>query len=268
MDKANAVIKEEMLKAGAKITKKAKKEKRQVPRGLKEITIKKRKQRNIISKAATEEAREKAREELAKLADEEQSVMEKLEHEKIEKLIADTPKNERNLYKFIKKYKRKGEENAPIENAKGNLCFTKKEKAEILADYYEKSQPATNEKYFQEIEEICDTKDIEDQEWITSYEFTKEEIVATIKEMKPHKTAGPDGWEIDTIKIIAEEIAEAYKIVYNQAITTRQPLEEIYSSHVKPIHKGGLKTKAANYRQVSMLSVATKIYDKIIKLRA
>ena len=65
--------------------------------------------------------------------------------------------------------------------------------------------------------------------------------------------------------MIAEEIAEAYKIVYNQAITTRQPLEEIYSSHVKPIHKGGLKTKAANYRQVSMLSVSTKVYDKIIK---
>ena len=75
---------------------------------------------------------------------------------------------------------------------------------------------------------------------------------------------GPDNHHPILIKACASSLSVPLAIIFNKCL-----IEGVYPSqwkiaNVVPIHKGGSSTSATNYRPISLLSVFSKIFEKIL----
>lgn len=92
------------------------------------------------------------------------------------------------------------------------------------------------------------------------------EINSVIKSIKSN-SAGHDGvskW--DLLNLLDIIIVTITRLV-NDVLTTGQFPEELKVAKILPLHKGGLKDLIINYRPISILSIFSKIIEKIVKKR-
>jgi ribonuclease P/MRP protein subunit RPP40 len=78
------------------------------------------------------------------------------------------------------------------------------------------------------------------------------------------KSPGPDGIHPAILKPLAELIAQPLAVLYNTSLTKASLPEDWKLSAVTPIHKGGSREIASNYRPVSLTSVVLKVLERII----
>ena len=95
-------------------------------------------------------------------------------------------------------------------------------------------------------------------------EPTLVEIQASIKSLKNNKSPGEDGIPAELFKyggdIIEQQFLKLFKIIWNK----ESKPEDWEIAVMIPIHKKGDKLDCNNYRGISLLSVAYKVFTKII----
>lgn len=96
------------------------------------------------------------------------------------------------------------------------------------------------------------------------YEVSKSELLGVINELKNKKSVGFDGLTAQVIKSISLNIIDTLLSLVNRIIVEGYFPEELKSSVVIPVYKKGLENDIENYRQISLLSVISKIIEKII----
>lgn len=97
--------------------------------------------------------------------------------------------------------------------------------------------------------------------------ITPLEILSIIKNMEKKKSTGTDEIPIsvfkDNIDILAVPLAIFYNNCYEEGIFP----EQLKLAKVIPVYKKGSKSDPQNYRPISLLSVLSKIFEKLIKSR-
>ena len=96
------------------------------------------------------------------------------------------------------------------------------------------------------------------------YEVSKAELFGVINELKNKKSVGLNGLTAQVIKNISVNIIDTLLYLVNKIITEGYFPEELKISIVIPVHKKGQEDDIENYRQISLLSVISKIIEKII----
>ena len=130
--------------------------------------------------------------------------------------------------------------------------------ADILADQYSSvfSTPST------------DPPDIEINALpINNISITPDELAEAIEEMRNNAASGPDGIPAILLKKCKTVLSEALAIFWNEYMEVGNIPISLKSFLIPPIHKGGNKSEAANYRPVALTSHIIKIYEKVIRNR-
>jgi hypothetical protein len=106
--------------------------------------------------------------------------------------------------------------------------------------------------------------DIQKNKDLTEISFTKEEILAQLKDLNISKAPGPDGLSTRVLKECREELAGPLQVLFNQCMETAQLPINWKQANVVPIHKKGNRTDASNYRPVSLLPIISKVLERCV----
>ena len=94
---------------------------------------------------------------------------------------------------------------------------------------------------------------------ITDIDYAKPEVEAKLKELKPEKAAGSDGFLPKVLKAVADGVVPHLCQIFNRSLTTAEVPKDFRSADVCPIPKKGLLTDTWNYiswRQITSLTRA------------
>ena len=89
-------------------------------------------------------------------------------------------------------------------------------------------------------------------------------ICVYIKNLKPHKAAGPDDISARILKENAVQLAPALSHLFQASLNQGQVPEDWKSANVAAIFKKGDRSKAANYRPVSLTCICCKLLENIV----
>ena len=92
--------------------------------------------------------------------------------------------------------------------------------------------------------------------------FTLEELASATKQLSPSKAFGPDN--IPALIWKDEKFQKLLLDLCNHAFSTLKPPEVWHKSQIIPLPKKGDLSLAANYRGISLMPIAAKIYNKLL----
>ncbi|KFW70172.1 RNA-directed DNA polymerase from mobile element jockey, partial [Pygoscelis adeliae] len=92
----------------------------------------------------------------------------------------------------------------------------------------------------------------------------EEAVNNLLRHLDGHKSMGLDGIHPRVLRELAEELAKALSIIYQQSWLTGEVPDDWRLANVTPIYKKGRKEDPGNYRPVSLTSVPGKIMGRFI----
>ena len=95
----------------------------------------------------------------------------------------------------------------------------------------------------------------------------EEETRRELKKLSPGKASGPDDINPRILRETASTIAKPLTIIFNKSIQTGTLPSQWTQANVTAIHKKGEKSRAENYRPISLTSVPCKILESLIRRR-
>ena len=98
-------------------------------------------------------------------------------------------------------------------------------------------------------------------------ETTTAEVSNIISKLKNKNSKDKDGLSNKIIKYIQKDIAEILKVLINTAMRKGVFPQSLKVAKIIPIYKGKEKNNVDNYRPISITSIISKIFEKIIKIR-
>ncbi|KMQ96026.1 rna-directed dna polymerase from mobile element jockey-like protein [Lasius niger] len=168
-------------------------------------------------------------------------------------------RNEKDIWRYINRRRKKREwkENS-IRKEEWKEYFMK------LLGGSEEKEEADNRN-----EEIGDKGDIGEIKKKSEEEklLEEEEIVEAVKKMKIGKAAGIDGIPLEAWKYGGMEVRRRLVNLINQIWMDGEMPKEWRKSIVVPLYKRGDKERTENYRGISLLCSAYKIYAEILRNR-
>jgi len=101
---------------------------------------------------------------------------------------------------------------------------------------------------------------------IDNLTVTKNGIIKLLKDLNPHKASGPDGVSARILKECANEVADGLVFLFNASLKQGKIPDDWRHANITPLFKGGNKnrSKAENYRPISLTSVTCKIMEHVI----
>jgi hypothetical protein len=96
---------------------------------------------------------------------------------------------------------------------------------------------------------------------------TEIEVVGIIKGLDNKKSTGIDEISDHIIKKCYPKIANVLTYIINLSLSTGYFPDQLKIAKVKPLYKKGLDTDVGNYRPISLISVSSKIIEKIMHKR-
>ena len=96
---------------------------------------------------------------------------------------------------------------------------------------------------------------------------TTEEIADIVSNLKNSSSSGYDNIPIKLIKYCNNELAPVIAHINNQSLIDRIFPTSLKIARVVPIFKNGNASTVSNYRPISILSVFSKVFEKIVHTR-
>ena len=102
---------------------------------------------------------------------------------------------------------------------------------------------------------------------LNSLQFSNEDILSAISEIKSNSGAGPDGIPSKLLKNCAFFLVAPLKYIWSESFN-RGIVPLFYkNSHIHPLFKKGDRAKASNYRPIFMTSHIIKIFERVLRVK-
>lgn len=182
------------------------------------------------------------------------------EFEKKEKEKLKSIRTEEEVWRYINKFKKKKEkidENIDLESWKAHfmdLLRGSNERKITRIEMNEDMESKKQERVDDEVEE-------------TEQQQMREELIAQLKKLKKGKAPGEDGIENEAWRLMPKEIGEVmWKLLSNIWKNGDIP-DDWNKGMICPIFKKGEKSDVKNYRGITLMDSAYKIYANILNER-
>ena len=100
---------------------------------------------------------------------------------------------------------------------------------------------------------------------ITDFGFTEQDVERACKELKPNSAPGPDGIPAELLRTARVELARPLHILWRASLDQGSIPPELLLVQVSPLHKGGSRSSAKNYRPVALTSHLTKVFERVVR---
>ena len=89
-------------------------------------------------------------------------------------------------------------------------------------------------------------------------------VAKLLKDLNPHKAAGPDNVAPTILKECAKELSLPLSLLFQASLKQGSVPSDWKSAMITPLFKKGDRSKASNYRPVSLTSICSKIMEHIL----
>ena len=93
---------------------------------------------------------------------------------------------------------------------------------------------------------------------------TKKGVMKLLTNINEQKATGPDKIPGKILKMCAHELADIFVLLFQASLDQGKVPEDWKNANIVPLFKKGDKSKAENYRPVSLTSVTCKLLEHII----
>ena len=147
-----------------------------------------------------------------------------------------------------------------LEKADGSLTTNNEEAVEVLNSFFKSvftnEDPSTVPCFYTRVGSV-----------LSDICITEAEVYDKLSALNPNKAPGPDHLHPLLLKNCASSLARPLFLLFVQSLGSGQLPQEWKQANVTPIFKKGSRTKANNYRPVSLTSQVVKILESIIRSR-
>ena len=102
---------------------------------------------------------------------------------------------------------------------------------------------------------------------LTNIQVTEQDIISAINKITPNAAAGPDGFHAQLLKNCREQLALPLRLLWSKSLECGHVPQTLKYGTITPIHKGGSKGIAKNYRPVVLTSHLIKIIERVIRAK-
>ena len=99
---------------------------------------------------------------------------------------------------------------------------------------------------------------------IASIVLTSEDVLSALNHLDPSKTPGPDNLHPKILKECAAELAPSLYVLFNQSLRLGHLPPDWKCANISPVFKKGSKSDITNYRQISLLSIISKLCERCV----
>ena len=99
---------------------------------------------------------------------------------------------------------------------------------------------------------------------LTAFTATVSSVEKALRDLDPRKAAGYDGIPTRILKEAACELAPSLTHVFNASFAKGHIPQEWRDATITPVHKKGDRKALTNYRPISLLSVISKVQERIV----
>jgi hypothetical protein len=177
-----------------------------------------------------------------------------------EKEIAKNCKrNPKAFYAYAKSKLKVQDSIADLIKPDGSYAATDTDKANVLNSFFCSVFTDENLANIPDIDKKAFEKELNE------IEFGKDKIQNLLKNLDISKSPGPDGMHPKVLKELSDVIAEPLADVFRKSLAESTLPHQWKVANVTPLFKKGDKSKAGNYRPVSLTSIPCKIMEKVVR---
>ena len=179
---------------------------------------------------------------------------------------SDRPGNTKRLYSFIKAKRTERQTLSPLKDDSGQLIDEPKEKAKILNKQFASVFNSKNKITRDEFEKKCPENNDHSKPIpnINELKITQNGVQKLLSSLDPHKAPGPDGLTPKLLKIVADQIAPSFTLLFQASLHQSSLPSQWKTAHITPIFKKGARYNPENYRPISLTSIACKMLEHIV----
>ncbi len=230
-----------------------------IPRERRILMRKRRKLMIQLEKSTTDRRKEKIREKLVQIEILIQKSHIDIRSRKEQLAVKAIKTNSKYFYAYAKQFSSTRSKVGPLLDELKEYTSSSTKMANILSSQYSSvfSEPIESPYHAEEEDPNIES--------LTDIDFSEQDIIDAIDELKNNSASGPDGLVAIFLKkcknSLSKPLFQLWRKCLDQGITPCKLKE----AHIIPIYKGGHQGLAANYRPVALTSHLIKIFEKVVR---
>ena len=235
-----------------------------IPRVRKNLMRNRKRRLNAISKARSPTHKAKLIAEVRTIEKELKSSYDNDHAENEHKAILAISKNSKYFYSYAKKFSTIKSAIGPLLDSAKKLISCPSKISEILKMQYESVFSTPLEPMIPS-DEIFNTAENSEGSTLSDIPFAPVDIEEAIDELSSNSSAGPDQFPSILLKQCKRELSGPLHLIWKKSLSTGEIPNILKTANIVPIHKGGSKGEAKNYRPVALTSHIVKIFEKVLR---
>ena len=181
------------------------------------------------------------------------------------KAVSAIKTNSKYFYSYARKFSKVFTGIGPLIDAADNIITCSTNMAELLAEQYRSvfsspKKPLDHPDVIFDIDGLASTR-----EQLLDIQFTEDDIAKAIGEISPTAAAGPDRFPAILLKQCCTSLSKPLYMIWRKSMDQGRIPQILKTAHIIPIHKGGSRGIAKNYRPIALTSHLIKIFEKVVR---
>ena len=181
-----------------------------------------------------------------------------------DKAVGAIKHNSKFFFSYAKKFSSVKVSVGPLIDSISNIVTCPTKMAEMLSQQYSKVFSKPKEPML-EADELFPDCASRDRPWIHDISFDLGDIETAIDEIPRSAAAGPDKFPVMLLKNCKQSLAKPLYMIWRRSLDLGEIPLLLKTADIVPIHKGGSRGEAANYRPVALTSHIIKLFEKILR---